>query len=617
MALSKIQFKPGIDKQTTQYGAEGQWVDSKNIRFRSGLPEKIGGWSTVITDTFVGVARAMIGWVSLSGVRYVAIGTDQKLYLYSEGSTFDITPLRLTATLNNPFTTNSGQKTASVTHTAHGAQAGDYVTFTGTGTVGGLNFIQEFCIKSITNGNAYVVEFTNPATAASSSTSGGGTVVAKYQITPGVATSSYGLGWGTGPWIVSASGGTRAWNRPASSSSLVLDATTWSFDTFGEDLLALRNDGALFKWDLSVGTGTPAVAQSGAPTKSRFLIVSDNRHVLLFGTETTIGNTTTQDNLFLRFSSQEDPSTWNPVRGNSAGTFRIQDGSKIIQATRSRGSILVWTDTALHSLNNIGAPFIFGLNQIGSNCGAVSSHCAVDINGTSFWMSQTAFFMFDGAIKKIPCSVQDFVFDNIDAVTQQQVFAAVNTDFNEVTWFYPAAGSSTLDQSVTYNYAEQVWTTNTGFIRTSWFDRGIYGFPYATDYTTNSKATIGNVQNVPDGKAYLYQHEFEFNADGAAMPCEITSGDFDIEDGETIFHTSRVIPDFKNQVGSADFTITFANYPASTAVRTFTSTVDSSTLKFATRGRGRQANIKIASSNVNDNWRFGTIRLDIQPDGGR
>jgi hypothetical protein len=617
MALSKIQFRPGIDKQTTQYGAEGQWVDSKNIRFRSGLPEKIGGWATVITDTFVGVARAMIGWVSLTGIRYVAIGTDQKLYLYSEGSTFDITPLRLTATLNNPFTTNSGQKTASVTHTAHGAQPGDYVTFTGTGTVGGLNFIQEFCIKSITNSNAYVVEFTNPATAASSSTSGGGTVVAKYQITPGTATSSYGLGWGTGPWIVSASGGTRAWNTPASASSLVLDATTWSFDTFGEDLLALRNDGTLYKWDLSVGTGTPAVVQSGAPTKSRFLIVSDNRHVLLFGTETTIGNTTTQDNLFLRFSSQEDPSNWNPQLGNSAGTFRIQDGSKIIQAARSRGSILVWTDTALHSLNNIGAPFIFGLNQIGSNCGAVSAHCAVDINGTSFWMSQTAFFMFDGAIKKIPCSVQDFVFDNIDSVSQQQVFSAVNTDFNEVTWFYPSSGSSVLDQSVTYNYAEQVWTTNTGFIRTSWFDRGIYGFPYATDYTPNSKGTVGNIQNVPDGKAYLYQHEFEFNADGAAMPCDITSGDFDIEDGETIFHTSRVIPDFKNQVGNANITITFANYPASTAVRTFTSTVNSSTLKFATRGRGRQANLKIESSDVNDNWRFGTIRLDIQPDGGR
>ena len=615
MALSKIQFRPGIDKQVTQYGAEGRWVDSTNMRFRSGLPEKIGGWTSVLSTALVGVPRAMKGWVSLGGIRFVAIGTDRKLYVYSEGLAYDITPVRRTQVRSNAFTTTNNSATVTVTDASHGAIVGDFVKISSLGNAVNTLVLndKEFEILTVPDANTYTIQVTNPAaTANATGTPSVGNATFTYDITNGTATSSYGLGWGTGTW----NQGT--WGTPRSSSTLVLDATYWSFDTFGEDLLAIRNDGALFRWDLSAGVATPAALVSSSPTASRFLLVSSpDRHIFLFGTETTVGQTNTQDDLFLRFSSQENPSLWAPSSTNTAGSFRIQDGSKIVSAARSRGSILVWTDTALHALNNIGPPFIFGLNQIGANCGAVSPGAVVDVNGQTFWMSQTAFYMFDGAIKKLNCTVQDFVFDDIDTTTQQQVTTAVNTDFNEVTWFYPTNGSAVLNASVTYNYLENVWYTNDGFTRTSWMDRGIYANPYATEYDPTLKPTQGNVQGVTNGAAYVWAHEDGFNAAGNAMPSSITSGDFDIADGEDLFHCSRVIPDFKNQTGTADITITFSNYPATTAVRTFTSTVGATTNQFSVRGRGRQANLKIDTNATNANVRFGTLRLDIRPDGRR
>ena len=528
---------------------------------------------------------------------------------------YDITPVRRTQVRSNAFTTTNNSATVTVTDASHGAIVGDFVKISSLGNAVNTLVLndKEFEILTVPDANTYTIQVTNPAaTANATGTPSVGNATFTYDITNGTATSSYGLGWGTGTW----NQGT--WGTPRSSSTLVLDATYWSFDTFGEDLLAIRNDGALYKWDLSAGVSTPAALVSTSPTASRFLLVSSpDRHIFLFGTETTVGQTNTQDDLFLRFSSQENPSLWSPASTNTAGSFRIQDGSKIVSAARSRGSILVWTDTALHALNNIGPPFIFGLNQIGANCGAVSPGSVVDVNGQTFWMSQTAFYMFDGAIKKLDCTVQDFVFDDIDTTTQQQVTAAVNTDFNEVTWFYPTNGSAVLNASVTYNYLENVWYTNDGFTRTSWMDRGIYANPYATEYVPTLKPTQGNIQGVTNGAAYLWAHEDGFNAAGNAMPSSITSGDFDIADGEDLFHCSRVIPDFKNQTGTADITITFSNYPATTAVRTFTSTVGATTNQFSVRGRGRQANLKIDTNAANANVRFGTLRLDIRPDGRR
>jgi hypothetical protein len=480
------------------------------------------------------------------------------------------------------------------------------------------------------------------------------------------------------------------WNAASASSTTTIDGRYWVFETFGEDLLALANNSTLYKWDTSAGPTTRAAVASGnAPTASRHLILSTpDRHVILLGTETTIGSTTTQDDLFLRFSSQEDFTTWTPSSTNTAGSFRIQDGSKIITAVRSRGSILIWTDTSLHSLQFIGAPFVFGLTQIGANCGAVGPHSAVDVNGTTFWMSQNAFYMFDGAIKKLPCTVQDYVFDNFSITSQATVYAGLNTDFNEVTWFYASKNSSFIDRSVTFNYLENVWYTNS-LARTTWLDRGVYELPYATEYESTVNGTVPTVLGLTDGASSVYVHEEGTDDDISAMRCTLQSGDFDIQDGQQLLSISRFIPDFKEQKGSADVLLSFKDYNSITnettlngaisaaatsviltdaisfpssgtiligaelitytgktantltgcsrgassttaathaddkkvinysTVRINLSTVTPTTTKVDTRGRGRQGNLLISSDAVGDNWRFGTLRLDVKPDGGR
>ena len=783
MPLASTKFAPGFDKQSTAYGAEGKWTDGENVRFRYGQPEKIGGWIKLFGDKLIGSVRDQFAWSALDGTRHLAFGTDKKLYIYKEGAIADVTPIRATqANLTNPFVTTNASAVVTVTDAAHGAKAGDFVTFSNSDAVGGLDMDAEFEITSVTSTSVYTV--THSSNATSGATGGGSsTVDVSYQISPGPETNIYGYGWGIPSWngtptplitdqlaealdatetaidvdtgatfaandyiligqeimkvssvssntltvirglstitdttSVSAVGShdntthadnasvtlifdastsitTTGWNVAATTSATTLDARYWVFESFGEDLLALLSDGALYKWDTSVGTGTrAAIVDANAPTASRHLILSTpDRHLILFGTETTIGTTSTQDDLFLRFSSQEDFTTWSPTSTNTAGSFRIQDGSKIMTAVRSRGDILVWTDTSLHSLKFIGAPFIFGLTQVGANCGAVSPHCAVDVNGTTFWMSQQAFYMFDGGIKKLPCTVQDYVFDNFSITQQNTVYAGINTDFNEVTWFYASKGSSVINRSVTFNYLENVWYTNS-LARTTWLDRGVYDAPYATEYDSTANGTTPTVKGLTDGSSNVYVHESGTDDVISAMDCFLQSSDFDINDGQQLLSISRFIPDFKDQTGNTEVLLSFkdynsvtnettlngaitsssstdditltsaANFPSSgtiligTELITYTSksgnvlggtitrgtnsttasthlddrkvtnysnvrinlsTVTPTTTKIDTRGRGRQGNLLISSNAVGDNWRFGTLRLDTKPDGGR
>jgi hypothetical protein len=607
MPLTKLNIAPGIDKQDTEYGAEGRWIDSDNVRFHYGLPQKVGGWLKLIQETLIGVARDIHTWTSLDGVRYTAIGTDRKLYLYSEGVAYDITPIRLEAALTNPFTTNA-TTTVTVAHTSHGASVGDFVTFDSFSAIDGLDMNKEFEITTVVNANSYKVTHTSQASGSTSG--GGGTGNAKYQISVGVAEATYGYGWGTDAWNVD------AWNTPRSTSTVTLDARNWSFDNFGEDLIATVHKGKTFRWDTSNGTGVRAVAISQAPTSSRFTLVSmPDRHIFLFGTETTIGNSTTQDDLFLRFSSQEDFTTWGPTATNTAGSFRIQDGSKIVAAVRSRNAVLVWTDTSLHAMQFVGAPFTFSLVQIGANCGAVGVHAAVDVNGVAYWMSQNAFYLYDGSIKKIPCSVQDFVFEDFSITQQPETYVGVNSEFNEVTWYYASTNATQIDRSVTYNYLERTWYTST-LSRTTWTDYGVYQRPYATKYEIGTTGNTPTVLGVTAGASLLYEHEQGVNDDQSAMTAFITSGDFDIQDGQQILSISKGIPDFKNQAGSATMTMGFKSYPSETGT-TIDRSVDTTTKFFNLRGRGRQANVKITSNTLDSDWRYGTLRLDVKPDGGR
>ena len=619
MPLSKLQIAPGIDKQNTEYGAEGRWVDCDNVRFRYGLPEKIGGWEKVTSDALVGATRAILSYSDLGGVKYIIYGTNKKLYAYSEGSYADITPTRATGTGNiTQFATTNGSTTVTVTDSSHGALIGDFVTIASvSGAVGGIsaaNLQGEFEILTVPNSNTYTIE----AKAAASSTTTGATANATYQLNTGAAVSLFGYGWGAGTWSTS------TWNTSreglTGGEGVLLQSAKWALDNWGEDVLALQFDGGLFYWDTSEGLTTLASTTevSGAPTKSRFMIVSgDDRHVICLGTETTIGTTSTQDNMFIRWSDQESTSDWTPTATNTAGSFRLTDGNQINTAVRSRGAVMIWTDTALYAMQFIGAPLTFGFKQIGSNCGAVGINAAVDVSGNSYWMSNDSFFVYDGAVKKLPCSVQDYVFDDINKNAQQDVYCAANSNYNEVMWFYASANSDQIDRMVIYNYAENLWYIGT-LARTSWSDYGVYPVPYATEFkSSDTTATISTITGLKAGRTFVFLHETGTEDDGSAMANHIESGDIDIADGDNFMSISRFIPDFKDLTGTADITIKTRPYPSGTQTSHGSFDVTTSTTKVNTRIRGRQVAVRISSDATGDKWRYGTMRLDIRPDGMR
>ena len=626
MTLIKVQVAPGVDKQSTEYGAEGRWTNTDNVRFRYGLPEKIGGWAKVTSDALVGAARGIITWFSLDGDQYAVTGTNKKLYVYQNGSWYDITPIRSTGASITDFTTTASSTTVKVTDASHGAIEGDFVTISSvSGTANGIaaaNLEGEFEIQVVEDTNNYNI------IAKSAATTGGAASVtgtAEYQINTNPATSILGYGWGAGPYG-GVSGGP-GWGKSRASlaapNSVQLDSGKWSLDNWGEDILAQQLNGGLYYWDTSASSTTVQRAVSStvsnAPTSSRFMIVSGtDRHVICCGTETTIGTATTRDDMFIRWCDQENVNDWTPTATNTAGTQRLTDGSKLIAAERSRGAVLLWTDTALYQMQLIGAPFTFGFSQLGSACGACGLHATVESNGRAFWMGTDSFFMFDGSVQKIPCSIEDFVFKDIDPASQKDTFAALNSEFNEVTWFYASNGSSVIDRAATFNYAEKVWYNGT-LSRSSWADKGVYQYPYATEYNaTDSTATISTITGLTDGRSFMHAQENGNNADGTAMSSEIKSGEFVIpQAGERLMSIKRFIPDFKNLAGTVNVELDFKLYPTSSTVTNGPFSVTTSTTKVDTRARGRQGAIKITSSAVDTTWRYGTYRADVQQDGLR
>jgi hypothetical protein len=608
MPLTNFTIKPGINKEVTDYTGQGQWVDSDNVRFFNGLPQKIKGWDKFIDTTIVGVVRDQHGWISLDGTRYDAFGTDRKLYVYEEGTIFDITPIRDTEALTNPFTTN-GTATVLVTDSAHGCIDGSFVTFDSFSTIDGLDMNQEFEVTSVVNSSAYTL--THTSTASGSTAGGGGTGDANYQINPGPAFSTAAYGWGTDGY------GLGAWGEPSTVSNVTLEARQWSLDNFGEDLIATQLNGGTYRWDTSSGTSTRAAIVANAPTASRLSLVSTpDRHLVLLGTENTIGTPSSQDDLLIRFSDQENITTYQPTAENTAGSLRIADGSRIMAAERSRGQILLWTDTSLHSMQFIGPPFTFGLRQLGSKCGIIGSHAGVDLNGVSYWMSQDSFYLFDGTVKKLPCSVEQFVFNNLNQTASENAFAGHNGEFNEIIWFYARTGSDQINALVVYNYLEGTWWTGT-LARTSWIDRELYDNPIATEYLANTTANNETILGLTAGATQIYLHEQGNDADGEAIEAFLKSGAVQIGQGDDFSFVSRLIPDIQNQSGTLNLDFEFLRYPNDANAVTKSTSFTSGTEKVDLRGRGRQFTANIVSNTTGTAWRLGTMRFDIQPDGRR
>jgi hypothetical protein len=615
MKLVDLKFQPGIDKQDTAYSAGDQrkYVDSDFVRFHYGKPERWKGWSYLPNPNkaIVGVVRDTHSWIGLDGTRYLALGTDRKLYLYSEGKVYDITPIRETASgLSNPFTTN-GTTTVTVTDASHGALVGDFVTFDSFSSIDGLDMNQEFEVITVPTSSTYTV--THTSTASGSTSGGGGTGNAVYQINTGPTASTYGYGWGTLTWNLS------TWNTPRSSSNVVVAGRNWSLDNFGEDLIATVLDGGTFIKDLSGAIDARATALSNAPTASRFSLVStDTRHLMIFGTETTIGNTATQDDLLFRFSDREDATDYTPVATNEAGSLRISDGSRIVGAVKSSGQILVWTDTSLHGVQFVGTPFTFGLRQLGANCGLIAQHAAIEINGRSYWMSDNSFYMYDGVVKKMPCSVQDYVFDDLSYTNKADIACGINTAFNEIIWYYPSANATQIDRAVAYNYLENTWyTVNLG--RTTWLGAYVYEQPIATEYDASVTANVSTILGLTAGASYIYEHESGNNqADGTAISAFLTTGSVEIADGDELMSVSRLVPDFDNLTNNMTATLTLEQYPQSAANVSTTGTITSTTEKIDVRGRGRAVKIKYETNTVDDTaWRLGSTKLQLRPDGRR
>jgi hypothetical protein len=645
--LQKLQFKPGFNKQITQSGAESQWTDGDFVRFRYGLPEKIGGWEqlTIDNETLPGAARAQHTWTSLAGEKYAAIGTSQGLFLYYGDKFYDITPLD-TGITGADFDASTGSPTVTVNKTSHGLSAGRYVTFSSVTVPTGSGYATtdfENNTFEISNVTANAFDITMPSNSAAT-TSGTGSAQIDPYVTVGPTFQTAGYGWGTYLW------GNSTWGTERTISNVILDPGIWSLDNFGEILIATIHNGRTFTWD--AGASNPrsnrATLMSGAPTKTRLTLVSDrDRHLFHFGTETTIGNSSTQDPMFIRFSNQEDYSTYQPTATNTAGTFRLDTGNKIVAAVQGKDYVFVLTDSAAYVIQFVGPPFTFSVRQVGTNCGCIGQNAVSYSNGMIFWMSgEGGFFAFDGTVKALPCLVEDFVFtttgDNlgINYNASQIIYGEHNTLYNEVTWFYPKAGSTQIDRCVTYNYGENCWTTGS-LARSSYADTGVFDVPYATQY--NSTATPNfNIQGITNlyGASIYYQHETgtdQVNSSGTtSINAYIQSGDFDISarrgitgqstgiadfrgDGEFIMSMKRFIPDFQVLTGNSKVTLLLNDYPNNTASSSPLGpfTITSSTDKVDTRARGRLLSIKIANDAVGETWRYGTLRVDVKPDGRR
>ena len=623
MALQKTLFKPGINREGTDYSNEGGWFDSNLVRFRQGLPEKFGGWSKLTNSTFLGTCRALHPWVSLGGTKYLGLGTTWKYYI-EEGSNFnDVTPIRLTTSAGDvTFSAVDGDATITVSDTDHGAVINDFVTFSGAVSLGGnitdtvLN--QEYQIATIVDANSYTIEAKdtngNIVTANASDTgNGGGSIVGTYQVNVGLDVYVPGTGWGLNGWGEGAFGSATALS---STNQLRL----WTHDNFGEDLIINQRGGGIYRWVENNGLTTRAVnlsTTSGAnqvPTVGLQVITSEkDRHLIVLGADPLSGGvrTGTVDPMLIAFSDQENALEFEPQTTNTAGSLRLSSGSSIIGAVKSRQEILVWTDTALYSMQFIGPPFTFGVNLINEGTGLLGPKAAVTAPQGVFWMSYNNFYIYNGSVQTVPCTVQNYVFSDINLTQSFKIHAFTIADKNEVGWFYCSSSSDEIDRYVIYNYAENVWFYGS-LSRTAWLDAGIENYP---------RAVSNN---------YLYRQETGFDDDGSPMTnVFIESSDFDLGDGEQFTFIQKIIPDFKflqssNEDSSVNIVVKTRNYPGDSLSVNSTSSIKANTQQAFIRGRARQMVLRFESDddapndgNLGIGWRLGATRIDVRTDGKR
>ena len=622
MPLSKLQFRPGINREGTNYSNEGGWFNGDKIRYRNGYVERIGGWVRVSNNKITGIARKIFDFVTLASANLLFVGTEQKVFLEDSGTFNDITPIRSTVTLGtNPITTTGGAGSGVVTVTtqaAHGAITGDFVTLASLTATDGITAAQlntEHKITAVPSDTTFTI--TTAGSASSGSTAGGGSSgTAAFQINIGITTTVLGTGWGAGTW------GRFEWGS-ASGALSGITLRLWAADNFGEDLIFNVMNGSIYYWDATNGTSTRAVelssltGASDTPTIARKVLVSDvDRHIIAFGAN--IIGTNTQDPLLIRFGSQESLTDFTPTATNTAGDLRLSKGSEIITAVQTSRQILVYTDQSLYSMQFLGPPFTFGVSMLADNFRIAGPNTAIAVNDVVFWMGQENFYLYDGRTQAIPCSVRDYVFNDMNNQQSFKFHAGSIGSQTEIWWFYCSSSATEIDRYVVYNYGQQVWYYGT-LVRTTWNDRasGLRSFPQATGTDF-----------------YLYDHENgldDFSTGSrVAINAFVESSDFDIGDGQQFMLLNRILPDLSFNGSTAAnpaalFTIrsrdfggdTFTESPSDSAIRTATSPVEQYTDKIDLRARGRQMSIRVENTATEVKWRLGAPRIDVRPDGRR
>tara|TARA_B100001123_G_scaffold216572_1_gene244501 strand:+ start:86 stop:2287 length:2202 start_codon:yes stop_codon:yes gene_type:complete len=732
--LQKIGFLPGFNKQITPTGAEAQWVEGENVRFRYGTPEKVGGWNQLGESKLTGVARGLHHMVNSSSQKYAAIGTNRILYVYTGGVYYDIHPLVNPSgtAISNAFSTTNGQKVVTITASSHGFVAGDICLFGDSTTFSSITNSsytsatfcdKKFMVTEVVDSSNFKITVENTETGSGASSSGGITYYRYYHVGPAEQVGAFGWGislyggkvlgsvtntlngallndtagtGGSGTSITlndttgfptsgtnyiqvgteeisytgvsgnDLTGITRAvrnstraahsngdtvtdtsqwtgWGSAAANTDSVTDPGLWSLDNLGSTLIALIHNSAVFEWDSDAANAesTRATIISGAPTASRDMLVSTpDRHLVLFGTETTIGTTSTQDDMFIRFSSQEDINTWAPTATNTAGTQRLAAGSRIMGAKLGRNALYVWTDTSLFTMRFVGQPFTFAFEQVGTNCGLIGMNAAVEVDGAAYWMSDNGFFRFTGKLESMDCLVEDYVYDNLNTTSNQLVYCGINNLFGEVMWFYPTSNSNVVDRNVCHSYLDStinrpIWYTNasTIFKRTTWQDSSVFGLPHATAYDADDDTSFDVIGNT-DGTTIYYEHETGVNyikgGTTYAVPSHVLSGDFDITqdqkqgitfrgDGEFMMRVSRFLPDFISQAGTTNVELGLRNFPNDTLVSSTLGpfAITSASQYKSCRARGRSVAVKISNTAIDSNWKLGTFRLDVHAGGRR
>lgn len=630
MPLQKLIFRPGINRENTNYTNEGGWFDCDKIRFRSGFPEKIGGWTRYSNNQYLGICRSINQWTTLSGEVLLGLGTSVKFYISKGGAYYDITPVFHTTTNMNaptgPFTATNGSNVLTVTDLAYNPDVGDYVTFSGAVGLGGnvtaavLN--QEYEVKTVTGANTYTIQL--PVTATAGDTGRGGTVVVgSYYVPSGLNVYTYGLGWGAGPW---SRGG---WGS-GFTTGIGQQLRLWTQDNFGEDLIFAPRDGAIYYWDATTGVSVRGATLESVATAAGFAgqfvpnqtyqIISSTvqRFCISFGANPydPLNANTPFDPLLVRWSDQENPFDWVPSVTNQSGEQRLSIGSQIVAALNTRQEILILTDAAIYSMQYLGPPYVYGFTLLQDNISIMGPKAAITVNNVTYWMGADKFFAYSGRVETLPCSVRQFVFQNLNKDQSYQVFAASNEQYSEIWWFYCSTGSTVVDRYVVYNYLDRVWYYGT-MSRTAWLDSGVLQYPLAADYERRLLNHEDGVDDVSGPAA-------------TAIDAYIQSSDFDIGDGHNFGFVWRILPDvtFAGSTGASP-SCTMVVKPRvnsgtpygtpddRTVTRTASFPVELFTGQVYTRIRGRQMAFRIESGNLGTAWQLGAPRIDIRPDGRR